>query len=134
MNELQIVSAFKTIDGQLFESEDAAKAHEIERLCTVELDKFSSLYVDIFSQGSRTVRVMREAVVAWEQFKAGVPPTMPKKTCVKTSGLTIRTMNCLLAENILFVEDAQAMNDLDLMKVPNLGRLSVAEIRGWSKS
>lgn len=44
--------------------------------------------------------------------------------------LDIRTINCLLAANIEYIEDALSLSDTELLKVTNLGRKSLALIRG----
>lgn len=43
--------------------------------------------------------------------------------------LTSRSVNCLKAENILYLGDLVSRSDSDLLKVPNLGRKSINEIK-----
>ena len=43
--------------------------------------------------------------------------------------LTVRTSNCLKAENINTIGDLLKMRDVDLISIPNLGRKGVNEIR-----
>ncbi|WP_320205100.1 DNA-directed RNA polymerase subunit alpha C-terminal domain-containing protein, partial [Staphylococcus aureus] len=43
--------------------------------------------------------------------------------------LTVRSMNCLKAENIRFVGDLLQRAETDLLKTPNLGKKSLAEIK-----
>ena len=54
------------------------------------------------------------------------------KTPVVGSGLDARTIECLRAERIEFVEVAQAMPDSELMMIPKLGRRSLARLRAWA--
>lgn len=42
---------------------------------------------------------------------------------------TIRTINCLKGENIYYVRDLLKLDYDDLLRVPNLGRKSINEIR-----
>lgn len=44
--------------------------------------------------------------------------------------LNMRTRNCLLAEGIETLDRLSMMSDRDLLRVPNLGKQSAAEIRG----
>lgn len=57
-----------------------------------------------------------------------------KRTPVADSGLDFRTMNCLLAEGIEYVEDAQQMVDRELLNISNFGRVSLAKLRAWVPS
>ena len=45
------------------------------------------------------------------------------------SKLSVRTANCLRAENIEFVEHLTSIEDRILLRIPNMGRRSVEEIR-----
>lgn len=44
-------------------------------------------------------------------------------------GLNTRTRNCLVAENINYLGDLVQRNEIDLQKIPNLGRKSFNEIK-----
>jgi len=43
--------------------------------------------------------------------------------------LTIRTSNCLKAENIYYISDLVCLTEAELLKVPNFGKKSVTEIK-----
>lgn len=43
--------------------------------------------------------------------------------------LTVRSANCLKAENIFFIGDLIQRNETDLLKTPNLGKKSLTEIK-----
>ncbi|PCH57184.1 MAG: DNA-directed RNA polymerase subunit alpha [Legionellales bacterium] len=43
--------------------------------------------------------------------------------------LTVRSANCLKAENILYIGDLAQKTETDLLKTPNLGRKSLTEIK-----
>jgi DNA-directed RNA polymerase subunit alpha len=44
--------------------------------------------------------------------------------------LTVRSANCLKAENIYFVGDLIQRTEVELMRTPNLGKKSLTEIKG----
>lgn len=48
---------------------------------------------------------------------------------VETLDLTVRAANCLKVENIHFIGDLVKRRETDLLKTPNLGRKSLAEIK-----
>ena len=58
--------------------------------------------------------------------------SQPKKTALQESGISDRTRGILSAEGVAYMEDACEMTDHELLKVPNLGRKSLTEIRSWS--
>ena len=43
--------------------------------------------------------------------------------------LTVRSANCLKAENIFYIGDLIQRSENDLLKTPNLGRKSLTEIK-----
>jgi DNA-directed RNA polymerase subunit alpha len=43
--------------------------------------------------------------------------------------LTVRSANCLKAENILYIGDLIHKNEQELLKTPNLGKKSLSEIK-----
>ena len=53
------------------------------------------------------------------------------KTRVVESDLDHRTKNILLAEGVVFVEDAQALSDQHLLTWPNAGRKFIDTVRAW---
>ena len=50
-------------------------------------------------------------------------------TPIDLAQFTTRTRHCLMVEKIQFAEQLADMLDEDLLKIPNLGRHSLAEIR-----
>lgn len=58
------------------------------------------------------------------------PPIDPIYLCsVDDLELTVRSANCLKAENIYYIGDLVQRSDADLLKTPNLGRKSLNEIK-----
>ncbi len=43
--------------------------------------------------------------------------------------LTVRTANCLKAENIFYIGDLIQRTEVELLKTPNLGKKSLTEIK-----
>ena len=43
--------------------------------------------------------------------------------------LSVRAQNCFINSNIKYVSELEALSDADLLKIPNLGRKSVREVR-----
>lgn len=76
------------------------------------------------------ITVEFDSLAEFERFFRSTRTT-EGKTPLERSGLDQRTVRCLLAEYIEFVEDAQAMDDIELLRIPSLGRKSIAAIRGW---
>lgn len=50
-------------------------------------------------------------------------------TPIDTLGLSIRTCNCLKAQNVYSVEELVKLTEQDLLRIPNLGRRSTGEIK-----
>jgi DNA-directed RNA polymerase subunit alpha len=57
---------------------------------------------------------------------AGVNPILLKS--IDELDLTVRSANCLKAENIYFIGDLVQRTETELMKTPNLGKKSLTEI------
>jgi len=55
------------------------------------------------------------------------------RTLIVKSGLSLRTQKVLLAEELSTVEEVVARKDVDLSKIPNLGRVSLLELRDWER-
>jgi DNA-directed RNA polymerase subunit alpha len=43
--------------------------------------------------------------------------------------LTVRSANCLKAENIFYIGDLIQKNENELIKIPNLGKKSLTEVK-----
>lgn len=58
---------------------------------------------------------------------AGVDPMLVRP--VDDLELTVRSANCLKAENIYYIGDLVQRNEMELLKTPNLGKKSLTEIK-----
>jgi DNA-directed RNA polymerase alpha subunit len=68
----------------------------------------------------------------FEDFQKFIQEKIKKQNKTRVSeceALDARTINCLLASNIEYIEDALSLTDIELLKVTNLGRRSLAMIR-----
>lgn len=97
-------------DGTL-EAEDA-----IKYAATILSDQLSS-FVDF--------KVIEEQAV--EKEEPTVDPALLQ--AIDELDLTVRSANCLKAENIYYVGDLIQRSEMELLKTPNLGRKSLTEIK-----
>lgn len=71
---------------------------------------------------------LEELKALLEQLTDKVPSA---RNChINALPLNARTRNCLLADGIETLERLSMMSEINLLKVPNLGRQAAAEIRG----
>jgi len=73
------------------------------------------------------VELKQEAVTREEIEKPSIEPILLRP--VDDLELTVRSANCLKAENIHFIGDLVQKTEADLLKTPNLGKKSLAEIK-----
>ena len=97
-------------DGTM-EAEDA-----IKYASTILSDQLSS-FVDF--------KVIEEQVV--EKVEPTIDPALLQ--AIDELDLTVRSANCLKAENIYYVGDLIQRSEMELLKTPNLGRKSLTEIK-----
>ena len=88
----------------------------IRRAATI-LQQQLSVFVDFESEG--------EAVV--EEKEDEVDPILLRP--VDDLELTVRSANCLKAENIYYIGDLIQRTEVELLKTPNLGKKSLTEIK-----
>ena len=62
-----------------------------------------------------------------EMEDAGIDPLLLRS--VDDLELTVRSANCLKAENIYFIGDLIQRTEVELLKTPNLGKKSLTEIK-----
>jgi DNA-directed RNA polymerase subunit alpha len=62
-----------------------------------------------------------------EQKEAGIDPILLRP--VDDLELTVRSANCLKAENICYIGDLIQRTEVELLKTPNLGKKSLTEIK-----
>jgi len=69
----------------------------------------------------RRAAQVQAKIAAWELQRQGGPLTV--------LGLTVRTAKALQDAGVTTREGLAAMSDLDILKIPNLGKKALAEIR-----
>jgi DNA-directed RNA polymerase subunit alpha len=119
-------------------SVDAARVEQ-----RTDLDK---LIIDIETNGAidpeeavrYAARILVEQLTVFADLK-GLPATIEEKKAsqidpvllrpVDDLELTVRSANCLKAENIYYIGDLIQRSETELLKTPNLGRKSLNEIK-----
>lgn len=73
------------------------------------------------------VDIEKEAFVEPEEIKDEIDPVLLRP--VDDLELTVRSANCLKAENIYYIGDLVLRTEVELLKTPNLGKKSLTEIK-----
>ena len=120
---MNIVTAFKTIDGKLFATKEEAEDYERGEFLIVMLDKFSALEACPYPDGVANAQ-MRISIIAWEIARHSVA----MDSSIDDLLLTVRSAHCLKAENIETISQLLKWSANMLLKTPNLGRKSLDEI------
>ncbi len=66
-----------------------------------------------------------DSFIEWRRLKEGEKLKTPIRQC----GLFDRTVSALIEEGYYFLEDAQALTDDELLKIKDLGRKSLNDLR-----
>jgi DNA-directed RNA polymerase subunit alpha len=120
-------------------------SYAVERARVEQRTDLDKLILDIETNGgiepSEAVRiaadVLRDQLAVFVELKApemvgsetevvGINPILLKS--IDELDLTVRSANCLKAENIYFIGDLVQRAETELMKTPNLGKKSLTEI------
>jgi DNA-directed RNA polymerase subunit alpha len=120
-------------------------SYSVERARVEQRTDLDKLILDVETNGgiepSEAVRVaadiLRDQLAVFVELKApetvaaeveagGVNPLLAKS--IDELDLTVRSANCLKAENIYFIGDLVQRTETELMKTPNLGKKSLTEI------
>lgn len=91
-----------------------------------ERDRLANKVVELEAEVTRLQTRVSELYAVRIPIKTIVTGDMGKP--IESLGLNTRTINCLRAENILYVGDLVQMTQGELLKVPKLGRRSFLEI------
>jgi len=101
-------------------SMDAGKAAALQQLADRENAKWASLDEEEKGIMVKAAAIQRK-LDAWEESRAvGLVSSLP---------LTVRTHNALTKAGILEISDLAAKTDLELLKLPDMGRKSLLEVR-----
>jgi len=108
-----------------------------------DLDK---LIIDIESNGTidpeecirRSATILQQQLIAFVDLEADTEPEVEEDEDdvdpillrpVDDLELTVRSANCLKAENLYYIGDLIQRTEVDLLKTPNLGKKSLTEIK-----
>lgn len=122
-------------------------AYTVENARVEQRTDLDKLIIDLETNGTLDPEeaIRRSATILQQQLAAFVDlqsaPIVPEKSSREESinpiyyrpvddlELTVRSANCLKAENIFFIGDLVQRSESDLLKTPNLGKKSLTEIK-----
>jgi DNA-directed RNA polymerase subunit alpha len=122
-------------------------AYSVENARVEQRTDLDKLVIDLETNGTVDPEeaIRRSATILQQQLAAFVDlqsaPLVPEKMAREDSvnpiyyrpvddlELTVRSANCLKAENIFFIGDLVQRTEADLLKTPNLGKKSLTEIK-----
>ncbi len=137
IGRLQIDASFSPVQRVSYNVESARVENR------TDLDK---LVIDLETNGTidpeeairRSATILSEQLGVFVDLKADQKPEEQKKEVgldpsllrpVDELELTVRSANCLKAENIYYIGDLVQRSEMELLKTPNLGKKSLTEIK-----
>lgn len=137
VNLLDIDASYSPVKRVSFDVENARVENrtDLDRLI-IELETFGTINPEDAIRKAATIlnhqlsafaELKDKSVSAEENEKVKINPILFK--LVDDLELTVRAANCLKSENILYIGDLVQRHESDLLKTPNLGRKSLAEIK-----
>ncbi|MGD9591011.1 MAG: DNA-directed RNA polymerase subunit alpha C-terminal domain-containing protein, partial [Candidatus Berkiella sp.] len=120
--------------------------YTVERARVENRTDLDKLIIDIETNGTldpeeairRSATILAEQLSVFVDLKGQERPTETKKEVgidpillrpVDELELTVRSANCLKAENIYYIGDLIQRTEMELLKTPNLGKKSLTEIK-----
>ena len=117
---------------------EAARVEQRTDLDKLVIDLESNGTLDPEEAVTRAATILQKQLSVFVNFKNEVVPQAEEKgeeidpillRPVDDLELTVRSANCLKAENILYIGDLIQRTEVELLKTPNLGKKSLTEIK-----
>lgn len=80
-----------------------------------------------------SIQQVTEFAEAWLNGAKGIPRVAPEKHRIDEASISVRTANCLRAENLTYMEEALELGQLGLRRSPNIGKRTIDEIDEWAR-
>lgn len=121
--------------------------YEVESARVEQRTELDCLVIDLETDGSMTpeqalkcaalelkknVRNIEDSDARGDRANAQAAPPLPDPVLMQSVDdldLTVRSANCLKAENIVYIGDLVQRTEVELLKTPNLGKKSLNEIK-----
>ena len=116
IGRLQLDASFSPVRRVACQVENARVEKAIRRAAGILKDQLS-VFVDLHG----------DEKTAESEQAAGIDPLLLRP--VDELELTVRSANCLKAENIYYIGDLIQRSEMELLKTPNLGKKSLTEIK-----
>lgn len=121
-------------------------AYVVENARVEQRTDLDKLVIDLETNGTieaeeairRAATVLQQQISVFVDLEADSPSVAPQQGSdvdpillrpVDDLELTVRSANCLKAENIYYIGDLVQRTEVDLLKTPNLGKKSLTEIK-----
>src|ERR1700712_2140435 len=106
-------------------------AYVVENARVEQRTNLDKLVIDLETNGTLDPEeaIRRAATILQQQLAAFVDLKGDSEPVVDDQELTVRSANCLKAENIYYIGDLIQRTEVELLKTPNLGKKSLTEIK-----
>ena len=125
------INAFRASDGKLFNTLAEALEWEDEKVWAEKVAQFFASGTAPYAEGTYS-SMSKKIIVAWERYKVATPEEPSKVTLhdkLEKLDLTIRTLNCLKAEDIHLIGQLVQCTEQRLLRTPNFGRRCLNEAK-----
>jgi len=119
------IMAYEAQDGTLFKSDAEAAAHD-EAMYWGDFYKTRSADLEF---ESLTEDDFRRIITAWEAYKVQRIVKDINTTPISSLNLTVRAQNILHAEGIKTIGMLVEKGEMDIFKLPNMGRKCMSDIK-----
>ena len=137
IGKLQVDSSFSPVRRVLY-SVEAARVEQRTNLDKLVIELETNGTIDPEEAVRRAASILRDQLSIFVELKGDetVEPQLDEAQIdpillrpVDDLELTVRSANCLKAENIFYIGDLIQRTEVELLKTPNLGKKSLTEIK-----